>query len=115
MALQARERLAKEGIDVQVVSMPCQERFLRQSKQYQEMVLPPRLDKRLAIEMGSSMCWHRFVGLNGMVMGVDEFGTSAPSEQVIEKFGFTPERVAAAFKQTAGLENEKSTQMAANG
>lgn len=115
LALQARERLAKEGIDVQVVSMPCQERFLRQSKQYQEMVLPPRLDKRLAIEMGSSMCWHRFVGLNGMVMGVDEFGTSAPGEQVIEKFGFTPERVAAAFKQTAGLENEKSTQMAANG
>lgn len=112
LALRARDLLADEGIDVQVVSMPCQERFLRQPKEYQDMVLPPRLINRVAIEMGSSLCWHRFVGLHGYVMGVDEFGTSAPGEQVITKYGFTPENVARAFKRTAGF-NSLDTTMAA--
>ena len=85
--------LLKKGIDVRVVSMPCQEIFDQQDKAYKQSVLPNDVRKRLSVEMASSFGWHKYVGLDGIVMSIDEFGRSAPANQVIESFGFTVDKV----------------------
>nr|MCH9717869.1 transketolase [Gammaproteobacteria bacterium] len=76
-----------------VVSMPCVERFLRQSSAYQEAVLPKRVSRRVAIEAAVSDSWYRFVGHTGAVIGVDSFGLSAPLDDVFEVLGLTIKRV----------------------
>ncbi|SEO41184.1 transketolase [Amphibacillus marinus] len=94
LAIKAQERLLnKHQIDTQVVSAPSLDRFDAQSTEYQEAVLPSAVTQRLAIEMGSSQSWYKYVGTNGAVLGIDSFGASAPSEVVIEKYGFTVESV----------------------
>ena len=85
--------VAKKLSSVRVVSMPCVEIFLQQNSHYQEAVLLPHIKKRLAIEAGVSDGWYRFVGFEGEVMGVDDFGKSAPAEQIFEYFGLTAENL----------------------
>lgn len=82
--------IAKElGCRVRVVSMPCAERFLEQDETYQAAVLPPFVRKRIAVEAASSRYWYRFVGLDGVVLGIDQFGLSAPANDVYKAMGIT--------------------------
>ena len=93
LAMKAKEELFAKGIDVRVVSMPCQEIFDEQDEAYKEEVLPASMRKRLSVEMASSFGWHKYVGLDGIVMSIDEFGRSAPANHVIESFDFTVDAV----------------------
>jgi transketolase len=97
LALEARARLAAEGIAVRVVSMPSTSVFDRQDRGYQERVLP-RGVPRVAVEAGVSDLWRKYVGLEGAVVGLDRFGESGPAEELFRHFGFTPERVADAVR-----------------
>jgi len=90
---------AKElGPGVRVVSMPCFERFDRQSADYKEAVLPKACTKRVAIEAGVSGLWYKYVGLNGKVIGTDKFGFSAPGDTVMKEFGITKDNLVAVAK-----------------
>lgn len=93
LAMKAKEVLLAKGIDVRVVSMPCQEIFNEQDEAYKEEVLPTSMRKRLSVEMASSFGWHKYVGLDGIVMSIDEFGRSAPADHVIQSFDFTVDKV----------------------
>ncbi|SOC38228.1 transketolase [Ureibacillus acetophenoni] len=98
LAVEAQKALLSDGIDASVVSMPSMDRFEQQSAEYKESVLPKAVTKRLAIEMGASFGWHKYVGFEGDVLAIDQFGASAPGEIVIEKYGFTVENVVAKVK-----------------
>jgi transketolase len=97
LALGAQKQLAEAGIAVRVVSMPSTAVFDRQSPDYRNSVLPPRLPK-VAVEAGVSDYWRKYVGLDGAVVGIDRYGESAPAADVFKHFGFTPERVAEAVR-----------------
>lgn len=99
LAIDAKEALAKEGIDVRVVSMPSFDLFDAQTKEYRESVLPSSMRKRLSIEMGASFGWHKYVGLDGECLSVEHFGSSAPAGVVIERYGFTVEHVVNKVKE----------------
>lgn len=94
LALKAQEALAAEGIAVRVVSMPCTNVFDAQDKAWQHSVLPAGLP-RVAIEAGHPDFWHKYVGLDGAVVGMATFGESAPAGQLFKEFGFTVENVVA--------------------
>ncbi|MCH9756190.1 MAG: transketolase [Gammaproteobacteria bacterium] len=98
LALKAADELAESMVKVRVVSMPCVEQFLRQSSAYQEMVLPKVVSRRVAIEAAASGSWYRFTGREGVVIGLDEFGISAPLGDVFEVFGLTVKRVVEAVQ-----------------
>lgn len=98
LAVQAQKVLASEGINVSVVSMPSWDRFEQQSKEYKESVIPKSVKKRLGIEMGSSLGWHRYVGDEGEVIAIDTFGASAPGEKIMEEYGFSVNNVVARVK-----------------
>lgn len=100
LALEARERLAGEGVVARVVSLPSWERFEAQGEAYRASVLPDAVRARVAIEAAASFGWQRYVGLDGEVVGIDRFGASAPGEELFEAFGFTAERVAEAAHRT---------------
>ena len=90
---------AKElGAGVRVVSLPCFERFDRQSAEYKESVLPLSVTKRVAIEAGVTGLWHKYVGLHGKVIGTDKFGFSAPGDTVLKAFGITKDNLVAVAK-----------------
>ncbi len=93
LAMKAKKVLLEKDIDVRVVSMPCQEIFDQQDEQYKEAVLPNAMRKRLSVEMASSFGWHKYVGLDGITMSIDEFGKSAPAQDVIQSYGFTVDGV----------------------
>ncbi|AVO02259.1 transketolase [Staphylococcus simulans] len=93
LAVEAAKTFADNGNSVRVVSMPNWYAFEQQPKSYQDEVIPPTIKKRLAIEMASSLGWHKYVGLEGEVLGIDRFGASAPGGLVVEKYGFTKENV----------------------
>lgn len=93
LAVEAAKTFADNGNSVRVVSMPNWHAFEQQPKSYQDEVIPPTIKKRLAIEMASSLGWHKYVGLEGEVLGIDRFGASAPGGLVVEKYGFTKENV----------------------
>ena len=91
--------LAVDGVDASVVSMPSMDRFEAQTAEYKESVLPKAVTKRFAIEMGATFGWHRYVGLEGDVLGIDTFGASAPGEKIMEEYGFTVENVVRKVKE----------------
>jgi transketolase len=97
LALGAQKQLGEAGIPVRVVSMPSTTVFDRQSPDYRNSVLPPRLPK-VAVEAGVSDYWRKYTGLEGAVVGIDRYGESAPAADVFKHFGFTPERVAEAVR-----------------
>ena len=84
------------GAGVRVVSMPCTQRFDRQSADYRESVLPTGCRKRVAVEAGVTGLWHKYVGLDGKVVGIDRFGLSAPAPIAFKELGITTEAVVAA-------------------
>ena len=93
LAIEAQAKLAAEGIDVRVVSMPCQELFNAQSAEYKESILPNKVRARVAIEALSGFGWEKYTGLDGAVICMPGFGASGPASQLFEHFGFTPEHV----------------------
>ncbi len=99
LALSAHEELLAEGIRSRVVSMPCCELFDRQDESYRDEVLPPNVTARVSVEEASTLGWDRYVGSDGVKVGMHTFGTSAPLKDVQTKFGFTPDKVAEAAKE----------------
>ncbi|TLG79895.1 transketolase [Vagococcus zengguangii] len=98
LAIEAQKVLAEQGEDVAVVSMPSMNLFEEQTAEYKESVLPRHLTKRVAVEMGATFGWERYVGFDGAVMGIDKFGASAPGNTVIEEYGFTVENVVKTYQ-----------------
>jgi transketolase len=99
LALKAADSL---GDGIRVVSMPCFERFDRQRAEHRESVLPASCRNRVAVEAGSCHTWYRYVGLDGKVVGINEFGLSAPGDQVMEALGCTVDAVISAVKTVIG-------------
>lgn len=93
LALEVAEKLEKEGTAVRVVSMPCLEIFKRQPEEYRNEVLPPEVKKRISIEAAATLGWYRWVGNEGIAMGIDRFGTSAPYEEAYEHLGLTVDAI----------------------
>lgn len=93
LAVEAALQFREEGIHVRVVSMPCCDLFKWQEKSYRDLVLPPSITTRVAIEAGASDYWYQFVGMEGHVIGLDQFGASAPEKDVFREYGFTVENV----------------------
>ncbi|EGO63436.1 transketolase [Acetonema longum] len=93
IALEAAAKLKEKGITARVVSMPSWELFDEQPSEYRDMVLPPSIGARIAIEAGSTQGWHKYVGDKGEIVGMDHFGASAPAEILYEKFGITAEHL----------------------
>ncbi|KEP31061.1 transketolase [Bacillus safensis] len=98
LAIEAQKALEKEGIRASVVSLPAWDRFDQQSDEYKESVLPKAVRARIAIEMGASLGWERYTGLDGDIIAIDKFGASAPGETIIEKYGFTVSNVVSRVK-----------------
>jgi len=95
LILAAHEKLSAQGIRSRVVSMPSHELFARQQAKYRADVLPAGVP-RVAIEAGHPMSWYRWVGDNGVVLGVERYGASAPYERIYEELGLTVDRVVSA-------------------
>jgi transketolase len=93
LAVGSKAELEKRGRAVRLVSMPSFELFEAQDRSYQDSVLPPGIRKRLAIEAAAPLSWYRWVGLDGDVVGMTTFGTSAPYQDAMRHFGFTVEKV----------------------
>jgi len=93
IALEAQEQLAQEGVGARVVSMPSWELFEKTSQEYQDSVLLPDVNARMAIEAGLGMGWERYVGSKGAIIQMERFGASAPGGTVMQKFGFTTENI----------------------
>src|ERR1700742_3452213 len=89
LCLQAQDALAKEGINVRVVSMPSWELFENQDEAYHESVLPSNVTARVSVEQAGRFGWERYVGTTGRRVGMKTFGASAPLKELQKKFGFT--------------------------
>ncbi len=99
LAVDAQAALAKDGIDVRVVSMPCTDLFEQQDEAYKESILPKNIRARVAVEALSGFGWERYVGLDGAVVCMHGFGASAPGPVLFKKFGFTTEHVVEVAKK----------------
>ncbi|HEX4953236.1 MAG TPA: transketolase [Thermoanaerobaculia bacterium] len=102
LALEAQEALASEGIAARVVSFPSWELFAAQDQDYRDSVLPPSVTRRLAIEAATPIGWHRWVGLEGDVLGQETYGASAPQADLARHFGYTVEEAVRRVKGMMG-------------
>ena len=103
LAVAAQAKLREEhGVDVSVVSFPAFNRFDEQDAAYKESVLPNAVRNRLSVEMASTFGWQKYVGLDGVTVGIDGFGASGPADQVMAQFGFTVENVVARYLEAFG-------------
>ena len=100
LAVEAAKELEQQGKGVRVISMPNWYAFEQQSSEYKESILPSDVTKRIANEMASPLGWHKYVGIEGKVIGINSFGASAPGDLVVEKYGFTKENI---LKQVRSL------------
>ncbi len=102
LIMEAQVKLQEQGIPARVVSMPSWELFDKQDMDYKETIFPSNLKKRLAVEMGSPLGWHKYVTDEGDVLGMHTFGESAPAEELMKEFGFTVENVVRRAKALLG-------------
>jgi transketolase len=93
LIIKAGEKLAEEGVNVRLVSFPCWSFFENQSQSYRDAVLDPGVEKRIAVEAGVSLGWEKWVGSNGTIIGVDQYGASAPYEKIFEEYGLTTDQI----------------------
>ncbi|GHJ95739.1 transketolase [Streptomyces sp. NE5-10] len=100
LAVEAREALQAEGVPTRVVSMPSVEWFEEQDQAYKDSVLPPSVKARVAVEAGVGLTWHKYVGDAGRIVSLEHFGASADAKVLFREFGFTPEAVAAAARES---------------
>lgn len=94
ICLVAYERLKSDGISARLVSMPCRELFENQDERYRNEVLPPAIENRIVVEAASPLGWERYAGSSGIIIGMNQFGASAPYKELYAKFGFTSENIA---------------------
>ncbi|GAY76390.1 transketolase [Sporolactobacillus inulinus] len=99
LAIAAQQLLKQSGHDVSVVSLPCFDRFEQQSKPYRESVLPSCVRRRMSIEMGATLGWERYVGTEGIRLGVDTFGASGSAAELLNHYGFTKKEIANHYLQ----------------
>jgi transketolase len=97
----AGERLEQEGVRVRLVSMPSWDLFEKQDEAYRESVLPKHIRARVAVEAGATIGWDRYVGFDGDIIGMHTFGASAPLAKLLDKFGFSAEKVYEAARKQA--------------
>jgi len=102
LAVEAHERLAKEGIKSRVVSMPSWEVFENQSQEYRDTVLPPDVKARIAVEQASAFGWERYVTSPGRLNCMKTFGASAPLKELQKRFGYEPDQLVASARQLLG-------------
>ncbi|MEU8620797.1 transketolase [Streptomyces sp. NPDC048623] len=100
LAVEAREQLQAAGVPTRVVSMPSVEWFEEQDQDYKDAVLPPSVKARVAVEAGIGLTWHRYVGDAGRIVSLEHFGASADAKVLFREFGFTPEAVVAAARES---------------
>ncbi|MBS0454916.1 MAG: transketolase [Proteobacteria bacterium] len=108
LILAAAERLSSEGVAVRCVSMPSWDLFEMQPQSYRDEVFPPQVTARLAVELGVRQGWDRYVGARGDMLGVDDYGASALAQVLLEKYGFTVEKVVARAKELLSRQVESS-------
>ncbi len=94
LALEARKLLEERGLKVRVVNLASFEVFELQDEEYRESVIPNTVKRRVAIEAGAGLCWHKYVGDKGLVISIERFGKSAPYKDLMKDFGFTGEAIA---------------------
>ncbi|MEM2846668.1 MAG: transketolase [Nitrososphaerota archaeon] len=104
LALDARKILENRGLKVRVVNMASFEVFELQDEEYKRSVIPKSIKRRVAIEAGVGLCWHRYVGDDGLIISIERFGKSAPYKDLMRDFGFTPEAIADKIIKHFGLE-----------
>jgi transketolase len=115
LCVEARKKLEKYGVKARVVSMPSWDLFAAQDAGYRESVLPKRIKARVSVEAGAPLGWHRWVGDEGVVIGLERFGASAPGEEVLQHLGFTAEHVTSAALRVLGRSAEADREYAAEG
>jgi transketolase len=99
LAVGAAEQLGQQGVRARVVSMPCFELFDEQDQAYRESVLPGGVRARVSVEAGITFGWQRYLGTDGVAVGIDRFGASAPGPEVMKHFGFTVDHVVTAARE----------------
>lgn len=112
LCLQTHDQLVQIGIRSRVVSMPCWSLFEKQEKSYRDEVLPPAVKARIAVEQASTFGWERYVGLEGLCIGMNTFGASAPLKELLKKFGFTTDHIveqAIALIRTTSAEKKRTS------
>jgi transketolase len=102
LCVSAYEKLTSDGVKARVVSMPSWGLFEAQNDEYKSKVLPPDVRARVAVEQAATFGWSKYVGPNGIVLGMTRFGASAPIKELQKKFGFTTENVVAAARKAMG-------------
>lgn len=108
MAIESANIVKQKGIGARVISMPCAEAFLAQDTEYQEYILPNAIRKRIAIEASATNYWYKFVGLDGIVIGIDKFGKSAPYKELYKYFGITVENIVSSILKISEKEYDNS-------
>ncbi len=103
IAAEAVRTAAAGGRRVRLVSMPSSTTFDRQDDAYKESVLPASIERRVAVEAGSTAPWWHYVGLKGQIVGIDHFGASAPAKELFKQYGFTPEHVVQAIDKVFAI------------
>ncbi len=99
LAMKTADMLASSGINARLVSMPSRELFLKQDENYRESVIPSSFKRKVSMEAGATFGWSEFIGTEGLSIGIDTFGASAPYKVLEEKFGFTKESASARIRQ----------------
>jgi transketolase len=102
LAVAARDQLQAAGIGTRVVSMPCTEWFEAQTQDYRDTVLPPNVQARVSVEAGIAQGWWKYIGTHGRAVSLEHFGASADAATLFREFGFTPEAIAAAARESLG-------------
>ena len=100
LAVQAREQLAAQGVNVRVVAAPCLEGVDQQDADYRESVLPASVTARVSVEAGLALGWSKYIGANGRSVSIEHFGASADYQTLFREFGITTEAVVAAVRET---------------
>ncbi len=103
ITLQAAEKLAGEGRNVRVVSLPSTDIFDARDEEYRESVLPSNVSARVAVEAGIADYWYKYVGLKGAIVGMTGYGESAPADKLFPFFGFTAENIVAKAHKVLGV------------
>ncbi len=106
LCLDAYEELSKEGVKCRVVSMPSWEIFEKQDEEYRNSVIPPDVKARVSVEQASTFGWERYVGSEGIAIGMKTFGASAPLKELLKKYGFTPEHIVKKAKELLQVINK---------
>ena len=106
LCVKAQEKLGGYGIKSRIISMPSSYLFDQQDSSYRDSILPPSVKKRVTVEAASTFGWHKYAGDEGLAIGIDHYGASAPGDVIMKKFGLTAENVTAAALRLLGRNEE---------